>query len=321
MTSPTDFAALMKELEPYRKTDPLRYLKAVAAAGDITDAGFRFLRAEVLHALAMKLHAAAKICNLQNEIVVRPEGVFVNVGGILMESSHTGIYLKSSGTPYPNQGEQLARTLARMNIGVSTAVDVGANFGEISLWLVREYPQARIVAIEPSSDNIDIFALNKNAQNFSTSRLEILKHAVSDKAGTVALSKGAGAMNRVVAAGEKGTESVSCDRLDALFNRHGIRTADFVKIDIEGGEPKLREALLALDHRVRSYYIEFSQFAPLDDYLALASALLSMGFACYDETASLQFGTFEDVARHLGESFAPGPMSVTNLWFVCASAG
>jgi FkbM family methyltransferase len=317
MTSQTEFAALLQELEPYRKTDPLRFLKGVAAAANIADPDYRFLRAEVLHALAMKLHGAARLCDFPNEIVVRPQGVFVNATGVLMESSRTGIYLKSSGAPYENQGVQLSKVLARMNISVTTAVDVGANFGEISLWLAREYPDARVVAIEPSTDNLSVFELNKNAQNFATDRLETIRHAVSDRAGTVAMSTGAGAMNRVVAAGEtKGTETVQCDRLDTLFDRHGIRTADFVKIDIEGGEPELRGALLALGHRVRSYYIEFSQFAPLDDYLALASALFSLHFACYDEAASSRFTTVEDVARHLKAAFATGPIAVTNLWFI-----
>src|SRR4051812_1071894 len=202
MTSPADVASLIQELDPYRRTDPLRFLKEIAAAADITNPDFRFLRAEVLHLIAMKLHGAARISGFLNELVIRPEGVFVNASGILMESSHTGLYLKSSGAPYENQGKHLSAVLARLKIDVSTAVDVGANFGEISLWLAREYPAARIVAIEPSSSNLKVFALNKNAQSFATGQLEIIAQAIADKAGVVALSKGAGAMNRVVAAGD-----------------------------------------------------------------------------------------------------------------------
>jgi FkbM family methyltransferase len=275
------------------------------------------VRAEVLHALAMKLHGAARMSGFLNELVIRPEGVFVNASGILMESSHTGIYLKSSGAPYENQGKQLSAVLARLKIDVSIAVDVGANFGEISLWLAREYPAARIVAIEPSSANLKVFTLNKNVQSFATGRLEIIAQAISDQSGVVAMSKGAGAMNRVVAGGAPdSTEAVKCERLDNLFDVHRITTADFVKIDIEGGEPRLRDALLALGHRVRSYYIEFSQFAPFGEYLALASALLSMKFACYDEPASARLESVDDVARHLQSAFASGPMAVTNLWFI-----
>jgi FkbM family methyltransferase len=208
-----------------------------------------------------------------------------------------------------------------MNIGVSTAVDVGANYGEISLWLTREYPEARIVAIEPSSDNLRVFELNRSAQSFPTDRIELIRQAVTDQAGMVAIQRGVSTTNRVIASdGSNGEERVSCDRLDSLFDRHGIRTADFVKIDIEGGEPKLREALLALRNRVRSYYIEFSQFAPSEDYLALASALLSLDFMCYDETASSRLNNTSEIARHLRTAFEPGPMTVTNLWFISRTA-
>ena len=124
-------------------------------------------------------------------------------------------------------------------------------------------------------------------------------------------------MNRVIAAGDSdGTEPINCGRLDILFDRCDIRTADFVKIDIEGGEPKLTEALIALGNRVRAYYIEFSQFAPFDDYMALASALLSQHFICYDETAASKLRTVEDIARHIRTAFAPGPITATNLWFI-----
>jgi FkbM family methyltransferase len=316
MTSSTHITALIQELDPYRRTDPLRYLKGIAAAADITGTDFRFLRAEVLHALAMKLHGAARMSNFLNELVVRPEGVFVNVSGIFMESSHSGIYLKSSGARYENQGRQISEVLARLKIDVATAVDVGANFGEISLWLARAYPGARIVAIEPSSANLNVFTLNLNAQSFETERIEIIAQAVADNAGMVAMSKGAGAMNRVVAGDAVNAEMVKCERLDTLFDGHRITTADFVKIDIEGGEPKLRDALVALGHRVRCYYIEFSQFAPLDDYLALASGLLATDFACYDEAASMPLRTIDDIAHHLKSAFAPGPLAVTNLWFI-----
>lgn len=321
MTSPTDYASLTKELDTYRKTDPARFLKTLAGAQNITDPELRFLRAEALHTLATNLHQALRTCDFRNEIVVRPEGVFVDIGGILMESSRTDIYLKSSGGPCKNQAEHLSQVLARMNINIATAVDVGANFGEISLWLAREYREARIVAIEPSSDNLAVFELNRKVQSFPTGRIELIQKAVTDKAGVAALSRGVSTMNRVMAeSGSERAEPVSCDSLDALFDSHAIRTADFVKIDIEGSEPKLREALVALRERVRSYYIEFSQFAPLDDYLALASTLLAQRFACYDETASSRLGTLEDIARHLRTAFAPSPIAATNLWFIAERA-
>jgi 2-polyprenyl-3-methyl-5-hydroxy-6-metoxy-1,4-benzoquinol methylase len=181
--------ALMKEAGAYRASDPVLFLKALALAHDVTEGKFRFLRSEVLQTVLAKLHRALQLCDFRNEIVVRPEGVFVDVSGVLMEVTHTPFYLKSSGAAYTNQGEAILRVLARMNIALSTAVDVGANFGEISLWLARQHPQARVIAIEPSSDNLNVLRINKAAQRFPTDAVEIVQEAVSERSGVVSITK------------------------------------------------------------------------------------------------------------------------------------
>lgn len=316
MVSHAEYAALMQELAAYRRSDPLLLLKGMAGGESLTDPKLRHVRAEALHTLAMKLHRALRMCDFRNEIVVRPEGVFVNIGGVLMEVSLTSFYLKSSGQAQANQGEEIDRVLRRLNITLDTAIDVGSNFGEISLWFTREYPAARMIAIEPSSYNMKVLKLNKEAQSFPTDRVELIQEAVGDKRDLVSITKSMGSMNRIVSDDKSGaTELVRCDRLDNMFERCGVKTADFVKIDIEGSEPRLREAVVALRDRVRAYYIEFSQFAPNEDYMALAQSLLSQRFVCYDETASITLRNAPEIAQHLRQAFAPGPMAVTNLWF------
>ncbi len=310
--------ALMRELAPLRKSDPLRFLQNLASQFEIKHPDFRFLRAEQLHALAMQLQAAAALCGFRDDIVVRPEGLFVDVGGVLMESSRTGIYLKSAGAAQQNQADALCTALRSFGIEVATAVDVGANFGEISLGLARACPAARIVAIEPSSDNAAIFELNLKAQRFDTGNVELVRVAVADTNEDAFMRRGDGAMSRVTARSVAGAamERVTCERLDTLFDRLGISIADLVKIDIEGGEPKLRAAIAALHRRVRAYYIEFSQFAPLDEYLALADELRDGGYACYAMNAEARLNNTGEIAGHLRAAFAAGPIAVTNLWFV-----
>lgn len=310
--------ALLQELEAYRAADPLLYLTAGAAAGnDITHPDLRHVRAEALQAVLAKLHRAVRLCDFRNEIVVRPEGVFVDVGGVLMDALHTTLFLKTSREPCPDLFDGIRSVLDRMKIEVATAVDVGANFGQVSLGLARAYPQARVVALEPSSGNIRVFNANKAVQRFPTSGIELVTEAVSDRRGTASFMKGVGSMTRLLAAGEKApAETVSCDTLDSLFDRHGIRTADFVKIDIEGGEPRLRDAIGRLGERVRSYYIEFSTFAPLGDYLALAKTLLERGFRCRDEGGTTGLDGMQAIEGYLQRELKSRPVPVTNLWFV-----
>jgi FkbM family methyltransferase len=311
-----NYTALMRELEGYRKSDPYLYLQGLALPGDITSHERRFVRAELLQALALKLHGAARICDFPYDIVVRPQGIFVSVDGLLWDATRFSGNLKASGPAEPTQAARMCEILARMQIVPATIVDVGANFGEITLALARTYPHARIVAIEASSDNMATLQTNRAAQIFSTSHVELVQVAVADKSGTVEFTRGVGRMTHIARPGDKGEmETVPCERLDTLFDRHGIATADFVKIDIEGSEPKLKDALVALGGRVRAYMIEFSRFAPFEDYIALAAALLAQGYACHNENATQRLASIDDIAAHLRTTLAASTMSVANLWF------
>jgi FkbM family methyltransferase len=306
------YDALMRELGDQ--------LRGLAPTADLTHNDNRFMRAEVLQTFALRLQAAARLFDYPYEIVARPEGIFVAISGVLLDAASSGLYLKATGAGAPLQGEGFARVLRGRGIGVSTFVDVGANFGEVSLVMAREYPAARIVAVEPSADNLAVFARNTQVQRFPTQNIEIIKLGIADKAGPAGISKGVSTMSRVTpSGGTEDTEAIMCERLDTLFDQRGIQKADFVKIDIEGGEPKLKDALVVLGQRVRAYCIEFSQFAPFDDYMSLTEALRGQQFECYDDAAATRLNSREDTAQYLRAAFAPGKIAVTNLWFFNAA--
>lgn len=318
MSAQTEFAAFMRELADDRKVDPLTYLKDVAATRNLADPDFRAVRAEALRILITRMREGTRLCDFQSELVFRPEGLFINLGGVLMECSHAIYHLKSTGpVSGPFAGNEIVDALRRRNVAVSTVVDIGANFGEVSLRLARAFPQARIVAVEPASANIGVLATNVKAQSFPTGGIEIVHAAITSRSGTVSIAKGIGTMNRVSMEGaHESFESVASIRLDELMDGLELHKADLVKIDIEGSEPMLRDAIVALGKRVDAYYIEFSQFAPFDDYIALAVALLSLGFRCHSESLATELRTAEEIAKHLRGAFAQGPIATTDLWFL-----
>ncbi|HEX2829433.1 MAG TPA: FkbM family methyltransferase [Burkholderiales bacterium] len=314
MSRQVRYEVLAAALDASGMTDPLDLLEALSARG-LTAPGYRHLRAEAMHALAARLHRAIQLCEFRDDITVRPDGVFVDVGGVRMEISYTSGYLKSSGAACRNQGEALAAVLAGRGIEVSTMIDIGANFGEIALWFKREFPRARVIAIEPSSLNARVLRTNASAQTFSIEDFEIVRSAVGDRSGTVEIAGTLGPMARVVPDGTPHAERVPCERLDALLDRCGVASADFVKIDIEGSEPLLRQALIALRGRVRSYYIEFSQFAPLAGYRSLAQGLLDAGYDCFGQDGAAPLRDVAAIEGVTRAAFAAGPLAVTNLWF------
>ena len=284
-------------------------------ADDIRSPEFRHVRAEQLHTLLAQLHAATRAADFRDDIVVRPDGAYVNIDGILLEALSQRYYLKASGAPQRGIARPMNDVLVRHGIRPANIVDVGANYGEVSLWFAREYPHARILAVEPVRANCEVFEKNLAAQSFSTSRIELLSVAVMDRTGEVNITSGVSTMNRVVEAGLEGTEPVPCDRLENIMARDGMHGADFVKVDIEGAEPYLEDSVYELGKRVKCWMFEFSKFSPLAGYMDLALALLDSGFEAYQEDGSTRLPGIDSLEKHLVQTLSPKEVMVTNLWF------
>jgi FkbM family methyltransferase len=297
------------------KGDPARLLEQLAQQRDVRAHELRHLRAEALHALLLQLHGLVATTGFADALTVRGDGIYVDVGGVLLDTLTNRAYLKGSGAPQVNIGAEMNRALVAFGITPSTIVDVGANYGEAALWFARAYPQACIIAIEPSSSNRKVLEKNRGAQAFPTGNLEIWPEAVLDRAGKIRITTGLGTMNHVREPGLAQTEEVVAERLESLLDQRGITSADFVKVDIEGAEPKLEGSLVALGDRVRCYLIEFSSFAPLEEYLSLADALMRAGFRCFDAEGKERLECRTAVRKHVQPLLAAEGV-VTNLWFV-----
>jgi FkbM family methyltransferase len=108
---------------------------------------------------------------------------------------------------------------------VRNVVDVGANIGMFSAWATGRWPQARITAFEPARDNVPVY------RRWAGGRDEItfVEAAASTAEGTLRFRDGLGGGSMVVA-DDSGVEVPAVDIFPYLHD------ADFVKIDIEGGE-------------------------------------------------------------------------------------
>ena len=285
---------------------------------DVRDPSMRHVRAKALHAALVRLGELIEETGYANQIVVRADGIYVEVDGVLLDTLSNRLYLKNSGARQANIGKAMADVLARFKVPMDTIVDIGANYGEATLWFAKNYPRARVIAVEASSANRAVFEKNRAAQGFPTQNVELWPVAVLDYTGKTWITAGVGTMNRIAPAPDQGTEEVDCDSLENLFRRHGVASADFVKIDIEGAEPRLARSLVALGRRVHAYLIEFSKFAPLADYSALAAALITTGFRCYDEQGSRPLKSGAEVEHHLKQVLGNEGAVVTNLWFFAA---
>ena len=117
-------------------------------------------------------------------------------------------------------------------------VDVGANVGSYSM-LAAGVPDVHVVAFEPSTQACG--RLRENVEmNRLGSRVDVRQVAVGAGAGSVVLTVGRDAINRVVAIGEAGaSENVDMTSLDAALGGVVPEQIRLIKIDVEGYEDEV----------------------------------------------------------------------------------
>lgn len=123
---------------------------------------------------------------------------------------------------------------------VRTILDVGANVGMFSAWARGCWPRARIVAVEPAPENLVV--LHEQAR--LDGRTEVVEAAVGPADGEVGFVEGWGGGGHVPTEQEVATTVVRTVDWFPLFAE-----ADFVKMDIEGGEYDLIPAARPLWER------------------------------------------------------------------------
>ncbi|MXO72501.1 FkbM family methyltransferase [Alteraurantiacibacter buctensis] len=115
----------------------------------------------------------------------------------------------------------------------STAIDVGANVGLVSLWLTRCVgPAGRVIAVEPSAWACERLA--DNAALSGVTMIETIRAAVADRPGEAVLDVING--YNLDNTRSRRTETVTCVTVDQLVAERGITNLSLLKVDTDGFE-------------------------------------------------------------------------------------
>jgi len=139
----------------------------------------------------------------------------------------------------------------------SVIVDAGANVGYSVLRFFLEYPQSRIIAIEPDSANLA--QLSKNCEGLSN--LAVEPHALWTHQARLRITNPEEGSN-AFQVGEDSKGSITSLSISNILERHSLEAIDLLKIDIEGSEveifsdckewlPKVRALLVETHDRLR----------------------------------------------------------------------
>jgi len=116
-------------------------------------------------------------------------------------------------------------------------IDLGAHFGDTTLYYATKFQQATIIAVEPSPEN---FARLVQHTKHYTNIIPV-QAAVGAIDGEVLLHTGPVHFGHSVIQRSENVEQVVVNQvsLKMLFSEHGITKADLIKFDIEGAEFEL----------------------------------------------------------------------------------
>lgn len=188
--------------------------------------------------------------------------------------------------------------------GVSTILDLGANVGYSSVYLLSCFPSARLVAVEPDSGNFEV--LERNLRPFgdrATARLGGAWNSCTRLAVSETPYRDGEAWSRQVrAATEADVGSLPGWDVPTLMSSGGFRRVSLLKVDIEGAEAVVFDASSSawLDH-VDNIAIELhedSSFGPASP--VFWNAVGGQGFA------SCRSGELVLCCRPAGSSGGPG---------------
>jgi FkbM family methyltransferase len=121
-------------------------------------------------------------------------------------------------------------------------VDIGAHVGSFAVWAAQRSPKARILAVEPNPETFELLTQNIR-HNRLDDRVCAVNAAVGVAAGTGSLELVAHSLGTRLAANGNGEVSVRVQTMPGLLAEAGFKQVDALKIDCEGMEYAVLEAM------------------------------------------------------------------------------
>ena len=168
------------------------------------------------------------------------------------------------------QRRGIGPVLRSMNRNANVIFDIGANIGDVSLFMLYYFPQATVYSFEPCSDTFRKLTKNISKAGYSNrSRPFQLGFFDIETEGTLNLTSFHGANSLMDISKEYAslnphittlrTEAISLVRLDDFVAQNDIKHIDLVKIDVEGVESQiLRGGRDTLSSKVDTVIMEMS---------------------------------------------------------------
>lgn len=131
-------------------------------------------------------------------------------------------------------------------------VDLGANTGLFTRWILARCPQARVIAVEPEPGNLDCLAMNVEGRN-----VRIVRAAIGAWVRDVELHTSTGEHGfTMMGAPKAGRPAIKVPVVTMASILDGDEPIDLLKVDIEGAEAELFSNCAGWIGRVKTILVE-----------------------------------------------------------------
>lgn len=163
-----------------------------------------------------------------------------------------------SGNEYPPELVGLDKHTLGGKIPI--VLDCGGHIGSFSMYIKSRWPEARILAMEPVPDNIQLF--NENISRNNLSSVILVPYALYGASGTFYIDLAGKQFDAVHVTPHKPNHeqyiTINALTLDEVLAQQNISNIDLLKLDVEGAEYHIFEhSLDALRTHVRRIIMEF----------------------------------------------------------------
>ena len=200
----------------------------------------RFFRAQLLLKSLNSISKSLSLFDFKDNIVFEKNLPFIVLDGIKFLLNHQ-LFLKHSGKKFVSSSNKTIKFLKHFNIKPKNIIDLGACWGEFSLFLSKNFSDSNIFSIEGSEKNYDVLNINLNHNPDLSKKIKTFNLIISDKDGYEEISDSTSTMNTlksVINKEEIRYKTIKSNKLETFIMKHNI-DVDFIKIDIEGSELKL----------------------------------------------------------------------------------
>lgn len=200
----------------------------------------RTFRAKLLLHTLNTFSKTLSFLDFKDKIVIEKNVPFIIFDNIKFILNHQ-VYLKHTGKKYVSSCNETIQFLEYFNITPKNIIDLGACWGEFSLFLGRRFPDCNIFSVEGSEKNFEILKINLNNNLELSQNIKPFNLIISDKNGFDEIADSVTSVNTlksVINNKDLEYKKIRSNKLETFVKNNNIKV-DFLKIDIEGSELKL----------------------------------------------------------------------------------